>query len=87
MPCFKTVGTGLEVKVSKEVQSKAKQLFNEYASYKKPTKLKKESKLINESLVKTAHHHSESRGFNSKPGFLPPDHEEGSKVEGVVEIG
>lgn len=47
MPSFKTVGTGLEVKVSREVQSKANQLFNEYASYKKPTKLKKESKLIN----------------------------------------
>jgi hypothetical protein len=46
MPCFKTVGTGLEVKVSKEMQSKAKLLLSEFSSLKKSTKLKKAPKCV-----------------------------------------
>jgi hypothetical protein len=53
MPCFKTVGTGHEVKVSKENQSKARLLLNDFSSYKKPTKLKKDANIMDESLVKT----------------------------------
>jgi hypothetical protein len=53
MPCFKTVGSGAEVKVSEQARQKVTSLFKEFQSIKKPTKMKKAAKLTNESLIKT----------------------------------
>lgn len=53
MPCFKAGRTGAEVKVSKQLESKAKEMLNEFESYKKPTKLKKGASLADETFIKT----------------------------------
>jgi len=70
MPCFKTVGTGLEVKVSKDIQSKAKMLLNDFSSFRKPTKLKKDANVIDESFVKTVNNQKDP---SSKNMFQVPD--------------
>jgi len=53
MPCFKTMGKGMEIKISSQAKLKAKNIFEDLESIKKPTKLKKQSKLLTESLIKT----------------------------------